>query len=78
MNAAVATIYVNVYPEMDKYMLKNLRNIYSLSKVLSVCTSLHSPSPKADTALTLTSYSVPASSVIRVIEIAGGEPVMVT
>ena len=30
--------------------------------VLSVCTALHIPAPTADTALTLTLYSVPAIS----------------
>ena len=44
----------------------------SLLKVLSVCTSLHSPSPAADLALTLTSYSVPASSAGRVVVVSGG------
>ena len=50
----------------------------SLLNVLSVCTSLHSPSPAADTALTLTSYSVPASSAGSLVEFAGGEPEIVT
>ena len=44
----------------------------SLLKVLSVCTSLHSPSPSAETALTLTSYSVPASRAGRCVEVIGG------
>ena len=39
---------------------------------------LHSPVPTADTALTLTLYSVPASSPVTVAEVAGGEPEMVS
>ena len=46
----------------------------SLQKVLSVCSTLHSPAPAADTALTLTLYSVPASSPVTTVDVAGGEP----
>ena len=49
----------------------------SLSKVLSVCSTLHSPAPSSDTALTLTLYSVLTSSSVRMVEVAGGEPEMV-
>ena len=45
--------------------------------VLSVCSTLHSPSPTADTALTLMLYLVPASSPVRLVEVAGGEIEMV-
>ena len=46
--------------------------------VLFVCTALHIPSPAADTACTLTLYSVPACSSFRTVEVKGGEPRMVT
>ena len=42
--------------------------------VLSVCTALHIPAPAADSALTLTSYSVPAASLGTMVEFGGGEP----
>ena len=50
-------------------------NIYLLSNVLSVCTSLHSPFTASDLSLTLTSYAVPASSAGVITDVAGGEPV---
>ena len=56
---------------IDIYHYKN-----SLMYVLSVCTALQFPAPTADTALTLTSYSVPAVSGTMV-EFRGGEPEMV-
>ena len=46
----------------------------SLSKVLSVCSTLQLPSPSSDTALTLTLYSVPAFNPVRMVKVAGGEP----
>ena len=46
----------------------------SLQNVLSVCSTLHSPAPTTDTALTLMLYSVPASSPVRTVDVAGGEP----
>ena len=49
----------------------------SLPWVLTVCTTLHIPAPAADTALTLTLYSVPASSPVRIIEVRGGDTEMV-
>ena len=49
----------------------------SLMYVLSVCTALQFPRPSADTALTLTSYSVPAASLGTMVEFGGGEPEMV-
>ena len=49
---------------------------FSLSDVMLVCSTLHSPAPISDTALTLTVYSVPASSSVRIVELAGGEPEM--
>ena len=42
--------------------------------VLSVCTALNMPSPALDTALTLTSYSVSAASLVRLAEFGRGEP----
>ena len=42
--------------------------------VLSVCTALHIPAPTADSALTLTSYSVPAASLGTMEELWEGEP----
>ena len=39
----------------------------SLMYVLSVCTALQFPAPTSDTALTLTSYSVPAASLARLV-----------
>ena len=42
--------------------------------VLSVCTALHFPRPPADIALTLTLYSVPAASLVTMVEFGGGEP----
>ena len=56
---------------------EGLDYINSPSKVLSVCTILHVPFPTADTALTLTLYSVPASSPVRIVEVAGGETELV-
>ena len=44
--------------------------------VLSVCITLHFPAPTADTALTLTLYSVPAASLGTMVEFGGGEPGM--
>ena len=44
--------------------------------VLSVCTALQFPVPTADTALTLTSYSVPAASLGTMVEFRGGESEM--
>ena len=41
--------------------------------VLSVCTALQFPAPTADTALTLTSFSVPAASPVTMVEFRGGE-----
>ena len=49
---------------------------FSLSDSLPVCTPLHSAAPISDTALTLTVYTVPASSRIRIVELAGGDPEM--
>ncbi len=49
----------------------------SLMYVLSVCTALQFPAPTADTALTLTLYSVSAASLIRRIAFRGGVPEMV-
>ena len=46
---------------------------FSLSAVMPVWATLHSPTPISDTALTLMMYSVPASSPIRIVEVAGGE-----
>ena len=46
--------------------------INSLLQVVSVCTSLHSPSPAADTAFTLTLYSVPGRSAGRRVEVELG------
>ena len=45
----------------------------SLQNVLPVCSTLQVPCPISDTALTLTVYSVPASSPVRIVEFAGGE-----
>ena len=45
--------------------------------VLSVCTALQFPAPSADSALTLTLYSVPAASPGTVVKFCGGEPGMV-
>ena len=49
----------------------------SLMYVLSVCTALHMPAPTADSALTLTRYSVPAASLGTMVKFRGGEPGMV-
>ena len=49
----------------------------SLLYVLSVCTALHMPAPTADTALTLTVYSVPGPSLASLVEFTI-EPGMVT
>ena len=46
---------------------------HSLSKVLSVCSTLHIPAPSSDTALTLMLYSVPGSSPVRIVEVAAGK-----
>ena len=46
---------------------------HSLSSILTLCSSLHAPAPISDNALTLTMYSTPASSPVRVVEFAGGE-----
>ena len=40
----------------------------SLMYVLSVCNALQFPLPTADTALTLTLYSVPTASIARMVE----------
>ena len=45
--------------------------------VVSVCTALQFPAPTADTALILTSYSVPADSLSTMVEFRKGEPEMV-
>ena len=45
----------------------------SLQNVLPVCSTLQFPFPISDTALTLTVYLVPASSPVRIVEVAGGE-----
>ena len=44
--------------------------------VLSVCTALQFPAPTADTALTLTSYSVPGASPFAMVDFRGGETEM--
>ena len=44
--------------------------------VRSVCTALHFPNPSADSALTMTSYSVPAASLGRTVELSVEEPEM--
>ena len=44
--------------------------------VLSVCIALQFPAPTSDTALTLTSYSMPAASLRTVVAVGGGEPEM--
>ena len=49
---------------------------FSLSDSLPVCSILHSPAPISDTALTLTIYTVLASSPVRIVELAGGDPEM--
>ena len=49
----------------------------SLMYVLSVYTALHIPAPTADSALTLTVYSVPAASLVTMVEFTV-EPEMVT
>ena len=49
---------------------------FSLSDAMPVCSTLHSPAPISDTALTLTVYSVPASCPVRRVEVPGGEPEM--
>ena len=49
---------------------------FSLSDAMPVCSTLHSPAPISDTALTLTVYSLPASSPVRRVEVTGGEPEM--
>ena len=49
----------------------------SLMYVLSVCTALHFPAPTADSALTLTLYSVPVASLGTMVEV-WGEPGMVS
>ena len=49
---------------------------FSLSAIMPVCSTLHSPAPISDTALTLTVYTVPASSPVRIVELAGGDPEM--
>ena len=71
---AMHTIAITVI-RVTAYQTKVHNNYqkHSLSKVLSVCSSLHIPCPTSDTALTLTLYSVPASSPVRMVEVAGGE-----
>ena len=59
-------LYSNITSYHNYKMCKQLN---SLSKVFSVSTSLHSPSPKADTALTLTLYLVPGRSAGRRVEV---------
>ena len=49
---------------------------FSLSDVMPVCSTHHSPTPISDTALTLTVYSVSASNPVRRVEVTGGEPEM--
>ena len=49
---------------------------FSRSDSLPVCSILHSPAPILDTALTLTIYTVLASSPVRIVELAGGDPEM--
>ena len=46
---------------------------HSLSSVLTLCSSLHAPAPISDKALTLITYSTPASSPVRRVEFEGGE-----
>ena len=46
--------------------------------VIFVCTALHIPAPAADTACTLTLYTVPACSLFRMVEVRGGESCLVT
>ena len=48
----------------------------SLTYVLSVCTALHIPAPTTDSALTLTSYPVPAASLRTMVEFTVEEPGM--
>ena len=64
-------------PKVQMQLIINSRHYIHtnlLPKVLSVCSALHIPAPSSDTALTLTLYSVPASSPVRIAEVAGGEP----
>ena len=49
-------------------------HIFSLSAVMPVCTTLHSPAPISDTALTLMLYFMPAYSPLKIVEVIGGEP----
>ena len=55
-------------------MAQLIMHKHSLSAISTVCTTLHPPAPILETALTLTSYSVPASSPVRRVNCAGGEP----
>ena len=52
--------------------------ICSLLAVLIVCTSLHSPPPIWESALTLTSYWVSATSPVKLVDFGAGEPEKVT
>ena len=67
------TILQSLSESLHQSKVHNNYQKHSLSKVLSVCSSLHIPCPTSDTALTLTLYSVPASSPVRMVEVAGGE-----
>ena len=71
--------YHKIWHQMYKCPVK-LVIIYhyknSLMYVLSVCTALQFPAPTADTALTMTLYSVPAASLCTMVVVGGGESEM--
>ena len=52
--------------------------MHSLSVGDTTSSSLHDPAPISETAITLTMYSTPASSPVRIVEFAGGEPETLT
>ena len=62
---------------IDTLIIHIIEKKNSLMYVLSVCTALHMPSPASDTAFTLILYSVPASSLVTMVEFTV-EPEMVT
>ena len=60
-------------PYVQTWWQQNVHK-HLLSAVFTVCSTLHSPAPITETALTWTSYSVPATSSAKSVEFGGGEP----
>ena len=67
---------IKYVPQVQKTHSEVDGALNSLQKVIPVCSTLQFPCPTADTALTLTVYSVPASNPVRIGEVTRDETEM--